>query len=321
MMYLWQSLYVSKDQYSYQVVSKSFWWAMTLGVAFELIIGLATILFVPVSRSSGIIPKKGSSIYFIHALAGFILAMGGMYIFIKAFFAKHPYQKLALIGLIGLFIAGVGGAMTVFKELRLPGMAIMLIATPIAFFSYLTPTFSEAPLKGKDSSPSSNGSTFQYGSKPEDISVNGKLRQVARVVFIDSSASVLLLSAVDPSDPKHSEFWYTPGGGAKKGEDFKDAARREVFEETGYVLGDIDDPVLERRTTFKFDGRDFDQFEKYFFVSTERFEVQPKKLSDLEKRSITGYRWWRIDELLAANAVFYPNDLSRLVANWLITRR
>jgi|GEM_PF-529014 len=316
---VWQSLYVAKDKSNYQPVSRIFWLAMTSGVVVELVIGLASILFVSVSRPTGFIPKKGSAIYLIHAALGLLLALGGLHISTKTFFQKHRYLRLSLIGLAGLFLAGIGGILTVSKALRLAGMGIMLIGTSIAFFAYLTPALPD--VVDQDYNDAGTPGIFATEDQSATGSKGAPLREAARVILIDATASVLLLSAVDPSDPKQSEFWYTPGGGVKKGEDIKEAARREVLEETGYTIGDLEEPVLERRTSFKFDGRDFNQFEKYFFVRVERFDVNPKKLTDLERRSITGSRWWRIDELLASNTPLYPRDLSRLVADWLITRR
>ncbi|MCL5047691.1 MAG: NUDIX domain-containing protein [Firmicutes bacterium] len=302
---------MTKEKADSSLAGKYFWIFMTVTVSLELVIGLAAILLVPVSRPTSLLPEKGQAIYLLHAVLGFFLALGGLHVFSKAILSRHRYKTLTAIGLLGIFLAGIGGGLTAVKELRLLGMGIMLVGTPIAFFAYLTPLLAD-DIRARDAGGS------EAIPEPSDTT---KWRNVARVVLVDPSAAVLLLSAVDPEDTDRKEFWYTPGGGAKRGEDIKEAARREVFEETGYRMPHIEhDPLLERKTAFRFAGKDFYQFEKYFFVRTERFEVNPQELTALEKRSMTGARWWRIDELLSSNATVYPMDLSKLVADWLITQ-
>ncbi len=293
------------------MAGRYFWLLMTVAVGLELAIGLFSILLLPVSRPSGILPERGKAIYLLHGSLGLLLAAGGVYLFLKALVSRHRYQTLTALGLAGLLLAGLGGSLTAVKELRLLGMGIMLVGTPIAFFAYLTPLLADGAATEDDGA----------GAGPVGSGEVLKWREVARVILVDPSASVLLLSAADPDDTQGKEFWYTPGGGAHAGEDIKEAAKREVFEETGYRMPDIKgSPLLERKTSFRFAGKDFHQFERYFFVRVERFDVNPQGLTDLEKRSMTGSKWWRIDELLASNATVYPMDLSKLVADWLITQ-
>lgn len=50
----------------------------------------------------------------------------------------------------------------------------------------------------------------------------------------------------------YRNYWYFPGGGLKSGETIQEAARRELYEETGFVIGDIS--LLGLYTDFS-DGR------------------------------------------------------------------
>ena len=138
-------------------------------------------------------------------------------------------------------------------------------------------------------------------------------RKVARVVLVDETGAVLLLSGRDPEVPSAREFWFTPGGGAEPGEALEDAARREVHEETGHVVGDLGPVRWRRETSFTFGGLAFDQDESYFVVPTSRFCVRPTAWTELESRSVTGWRWWPQKELRASGAVVYPAELFDLL--------
>ena len=63
-------------------------------------------------------------------------------------------------------------------------------------------------------------------------------------------------------------------GGAEPGETLADAARREVYEEAGHILGDVGPVVWERTNAFEFDGRSYVQEESYFVVRTAHFEAR-----------------------------------------------
>ncbi|MHB1777534.1 MAG: NUDIX hydrolase [Acidimicrobiales bacterium] len=142
-------------------------------------------------------------------------------------------------------------------------------------------------------------------------------RRAARVVLVDPDDAVLLFSGRDPSLADATTYWFTPGGGAEPGEALADAGRREVEEETGHRLGDLG-PVLWRRTTsFVFDGVAFHQRESYYVVRVPRFDVRPVALTDFEVRSVTGWRWWPLDELVSTPTTVYPPGLGRRVAGWL----
>jgi 8-oxo-dGTP pyrophosphatase MutT (NUDIX family) len=141
-------------------------------------------------------------------------------------------------------------------------------------------------------------------------------RRVARVVLVDESGSVLLLSARDPGEPDRGAFWLTPGGGVDDGESLAAAARREVYEESGHRLGDLGPVVWERDAAFSFEGRHYRQHESFFVVRTRRFEMRPAALTELEVRSTTGWQWYPVDELAQRAHTVFPEDLASRVAQW-----
>ena len=57
-------------------------------------------------------------------------------------------------------------------------------------------------------------------------------RNGARVLFLDSEGRMLMVRGHDPHEPERT-FWFTPGGGIEPGETGRQAAVRELAEETG----------------------------------------------------------------------------------------
>lgn len=61
----------------------------------------------------------------------------------------------------------------------------------------------------------------------------------AEVVLFSRSGEALLQLRDDRPGIAHPNVWGLPGGAVEPGESIEAAARREVWEETGYVLGEL----------------------------------------------------------------------------------
>lgn len=144
----------------------------------------------------------------------------------------------------------------------------------------------------------------------------GELRKVARVVLLDPQDRILLLYGHEPEDPSDN-WWFTPGGGVEGEETRKEAALRELAEETGITEVELG-PVLWRRTcSFPFAGRRWDQDEWYYLARTAQTATKALGLTELERRSVAGARWWTCQELLQAHETVYPTRLAELLRRLL----
>ncbi|WP_333735588.1 NUDIX hydrolase [Streptomyces sp. IBSBF 2806] len=144
----------------------------------------------------------------------------------------------------------------------------------------------------------------------------GGLRKVARVVLLDPQDRILLLHGHEPDDPA-DDWWFTPGGGVEGDETREEAALRELAEETGITEVELG-PVLWRRVcSFPFAGRRWDQDEWYYLARTTQTVIRATALTELERRSVAGSRWWTCRELTQAHETVYPTRLAELLRTLL----
>lgn len=139
-------------------------------------------------------------------------------------------------------------------------------------------------------------------------------RTAGRVLVIDPAGRVLLLQGFDPAKPD-SLHWITIGGGVDYGEGTAQAARRELWEETGInaTADELIGPVWQRTTEFSFDGMRYWQDEDYYVLRVGEVYVTLANLDAIERATITGYRWWSRQELAATAEVFFPAELPELL--------
>lgn len=175
------------------------------------------------------------------------------------------------------------------------------------------PSAAESGSGGGQSVPGPGSTGGQPVPGPDEL---GELRKVARVVLLDPQDRILLLHGHEPEDPSDN-WWFTPGGGVEGDETREEAARRELVEETGITEVELG-PVLWRRTcSFPFAGRRWDQEEWYYLARTTQTATEAKGLTELERRSVAGARWWTCQELNQAHETVYPTRLAELLRRLL----
>jgi 8-oxo-dGTP pyrophosphatase MutT (NUDIX family) len=139
-------------------------------------------------------------------------------------------------------------------------------------------------------------------------------RDSVRVMVFDPDGRVLLLHTTDPADPERGSCLELPGGGVYPGESIGDAARRELYEETGIEIDDVGACVAVVEGAFSFGGRDYRQREHVFRVGVPEPVCRPAALrSELERAAHRGHRWWHLVEVRASKQNLYPPDLPELM--------
>ncbi|MFF5441912.1 NUDIX hydrolase [Streptomyces achromogenes] len=142
-------------------------------------------------------------------------------------------------------------------------------------------------------------------------------RKVARVVLLDPRDRILLLHGHEPDDPD-DDWWFTPGGGLEGTETREEAALRELAEETGITDVELGPVLWRRRCSFPFAGRRWDQDEWYYLARTSQTVTAATALTELERRSVAGARWWTCGELARAHETVYPTRLAELLRTLLV---
>ena len=139
-------------------------------------------------------------------------------------------------------------------------------------------------------------------------------RRAGRVVLLDEHDRILMLQGFDPTrgDPP---WWFTPGGGVEGDESTKDAARRELREETGLDFPDLIGPIWCRSTEFDFYGAHYEQYEEFFLARVAAHELVDDAWTELERTTVIGHRWLSVEQLQELEGKLFPRMLVAQVGN------
>lgn len=140
-------------------------------------------------------------------------------------------------------------------------------------------------------------------------------RRAARVLLVDSAGRVLLFRGHDPARPDDGSWWFTVGGGLDPGESHREAAARELSEETGLVVPPdaFTGPVHHEVAEFELAGTAYRQDNEFYAIAVDAHDVVTEGFSAFEDVFVLEHRWWTRDELRATEEVVYPDTLADLL--------
>ena len=142
-------------------------------------------------------------------------------------------------------------------------------------------------------------------------------RRSSRLLVIDRNDRVLLFKFVFHHGPLAGcDYWATPGGGLEPGETFADAARRELFEETGILRDAVGRYVAEREFVLQLhDGEYVIAEERFFLIRVADQWLSRVHWTPIEIAVMTDHRWWSVEELTTTSETVFPETLITILAS------
>lgn len=143
-----------------------------------------------------------------------------------------------------------------------------------------------------------------------------RLRRAARLIVIDPELRALMFRYDVPGRPP---FWVTAGGECEPGESFEDAARRELFEETG-ITADPGPQIAQMTPEFiTVQGEPVQADERFFVVRVTEARIDTAGHTETEQALMTQHRWFTLAELDDWHEPVFPVELAAMIRSHIAT--
>jgi 8-oxo-dGTP pyrophosphatase MutT (NUDIX family) len=137
-----------------------------------------------------------------------------------------------------------------------------------------------------------------------------------RVVLLDDRDELLLMYMDDPAitaigGTNSGRFWTLVGGEIERDETIREAAVREVFEETGLTEADVElgPHVWYGELDLMLHGTPTHIRQEFVVARTRRRQVSLANLTDAEKEVVRELSWFSLDRIVNGGEVIHPARL------------
>jgi ADP-ribose pyrophosphatase YjhB (NUDIX family) len=142
-----------------------------------------------------------------------------------------------------------------------------------------------------------------------------KIRNCSRALIVNKESKILLQRFEFSKINGNKILWVTPGGGLKDNESYEDALERELYEELGIKIKIYETPVLILDVPIYGEKETFISHEVYYLIGfRENMDISLNNMTNNEKNTFKGLKWWSKEELYCLNPNDYaPGDIQNYI--------
>ncbi|WP_158706874.1 NUDIX hydrolase [Candidatus Phycorickettsia trachydisci] len=139
------------------------------------------------------------------------------------------------------------------------------------------------------------------------------IRKTARVVLINDANQCLLIKIKSNNPLEQNKLlkegmWITPGGKIEEGELQEEAARRELYEETG-IDQKVGPLIWFGKHVVNWGGTQTLLEESFFLAKTLSREINTVNLEEGEQEVYKETKWWSLEEIHSTSEYIVPGGL------------